>query len=51
MQSGDNQWIFYRSQGPRGNRTFMGQNTSSECVIARFKSPSGEVVPLLEIEG
>jgi hypothetical protein len=51
VQSGDDQWVYYRSQGPRGNRTFMGQNTSSECVVARFKAPSGEVDSLLEIEG
>lgn len=51
IQSGDDQWVYYRSQGPRGNRTFMGQNTSSECMIARFKSPSGEIDELLEIEG
>jgi hypothetical protein len=51
MQSGGDQWIYYRSQGPRANRTFMGQNTSSECVVAGFKAPSGEIVQLLEIEG
>jgi hypothetical protein len=51
MQSGGDQWVYYRSQGPRGNRTFMGQNTSSECVIAGFKAPSGETMPLLELEG
>lgn len=50
VQSGGDQWVYYRSQGPRGNRTFMGQNTSSECYIARFHSPSGEVEELLEIE-
>jgi hypothetical protein len=51
VQSANDQWIFYRSQGPRGNRTFMGQNTSSECYIARFTAPSGEVEELMEIEG
>ena len=51
VQSGADQWVFYRSQGPRGNRTFMGQNTSSECYIARFAAPSGEVEELMEIEG
>jgi hypothetical protein len=29
----------------------MGQNTSSECYIARFTAPSGEVEELMEIEG
>lgn len=51
VQSGQGQWVFYRSQGPRGNRTFMGQNTSSECYIARFAAPGGEVEELMEIEG
>lgn len=51
VQAGTDQWVFYRSQGPRGNRTFMGQNTSSECYIARFTAPSGEVEELMEIEG
>jgi hypothetical protein len=51
IQSGDDQWVYYRSQGPRGNRTFLGQNTSSECLLARFKAPCGEIESLLEIEG
>jgi hypothetical protein len=51
MQAGDDQWVYYRSQAARGNRTFLGQNTSSECLVARFKAPSGEIVQLLEIEG
>lgn len=50
-QMGDDQWVYYRSQGRAGNRTFLGQNTSSECVVARFKAPSGEIEELLEIEG
>jgi hypothetical protein len=51
IQAGEDQWLYYRSQGRRGNRTFLGQNTSSECFIGRFKAPSGEVRELLEIEG
>jgi hypothetical protein len=51
IQSGDDQWVYYRSQGRRSNRTFLGQNTSSECYIAKFKAPSGKVRDLLEIEG
>ena len=51
VQAGDDQWVYYRSQGPRGNRTFLGQNTASEFLLARFKSPSGEIKQLLEIEG
>jgi hypothetical protein len=51
IQAGTQQWVYYRSQAARGNRTFLGQNTSSECVVARFKAPSGDTRPLLEIEG
>jgi hypothetical protein len=51
IQSGKDQWVLYRSQGPRGNRSFIGQNTSNEFFIGRFNAPSGEVESLLEIEG
>jgi hypothetical protein len=51
VQAGTDQWIFYRSQGPRGNRTFMGQNSSSEFYVTRFTPPDGEVDELMEIEG
>ncbi|MBX3426976.1 MAG: hypothetical protein KF688_14965 [Pirellulales bacterium] len=50
-QSGKDQWLFYRSNGPRGNRTFMGQNTSSEFVAGRFCPESGLLDELVEIEG
>lgn len=50
VQCGKQQWVYYRSQGPVGNRTFLGQNTSSECVIARFLSETGELEELIEIE-
>ena len=50
-QCGKQQWLIYRSLGPKANRTVMGQNTSSECFVARFLAPSGEVEELLEVEG
>jgi hypothetical protein len=49
VQVGDRQWVIYRSLAPRGNRTFLGQNHSSEFVAARFQR-SGEVEVLVEIE-
>jgi hypothetical protein len=51
VQCGKKQWLFYRSQAPRGNRTVLGQNTSSEFLAARFLSPSGEVEQLIQVEG
>ena len=51
IQSGRRQWVYYRSQGRIGNRTFMGQNTSSESMIARFLPKTGGVEELVEIEG
>jgi hypothetical protein len=51
IQAGDDQWVYYRSQAARGNRTFLGQNCSSECLLARFKAPEGEIAQLLEVEG
>jgi hypothetical protein len=50
IQSGRDQWVYYRSQAASGNRTFIGQNTSHECVIARFLAPAGEIEELIEIE-
>jgi hypothetical protein len=50
IQCGRQQWLYYRSQAPCGNRTVLGQNTSNECLIARFLAPSGEIEHLLEIE-
>ena len=42
--------LLYRSQGPRGNRTFLGQNTSSEFVAGRFLANKGEIRELVEVE-
>lgn len=50
VQSGSDQWLFYRSLGPRGNRTVLGQNLISEFLCARFDE-GGDVEHLLEIEG
>jgi hypothetical protein len=51
VQCGKDQWLFYRSQAPRANRTVLGQNTSSEFFAARFVSKTGGVEDLVEIEG
>lgn len=49
IQVGKSQWLIYRSLGTRGNRTVLGQNFSSEFVVARFR-PDGTAEKLLEIE-
>jgi hypothetical protein len=49
VQSGDDQWLFYRSLGPVGNRTFLGQNTAGEFSAGRFFS-TGEYKEWIEID-
>jgi hypothetical protein len=49
VQIGARQWVIYRSLETTGNRTFLGQNLTSEFVVARF-DPDGEMDPLIEIE-
>jgi len=49
-QCGKQQWMIYRSLAAPANRTLLGQNISSECVVARFLAPSGEIDELLEVE-
>ncbi len=49
VQIGKEQWVMYRSLGPAGNRTFLGQNLTSEFLIARFDL-DGEIENLVEIE-
>jgi len=49
-QCGKQQWLFYRSLAEAANRTLLGQNVSSECLVARFLASSGEIDELLEIE-
>jgi len=48
-QSGKDQWLVYRSLGPSGNRTFMGQNISGEFCAGRFPK-SGEIDEWIEVE-
>ena len=49
VQIGGQQWIFYRSLGPRGNRTLLGHNLVTEFLAARFNR-DGVAEPLIEIE-
>ena len=49
VQVGKKQWLFYRSLTQRCNRTVLGQNLSSECLIADFRR-DGTHTPLVEIE-
>lgn len=46
---GTQQWLFYRSLAPRGNRTFLGENFSSDFTCLRFL-PKGEGEEILSIE-
>jgi hypothetical protein len=46
---GTQQWLIYRALGPRGNRTLLGHNLSSEMLVGRF-TRRGEVKPLVEVE-
>lgn len=48
-QSGDDQWLIYRSLGPAGNRTVLGQNFAGEFSAGRFLS-SGKFKQWIEIE-
>ena len=49
-QSGDDQWLVYRSLGPAGNRAVLGQNISSEFYAGRFREEDGLVTEWIEIE-
>ena len=48
-QCGADQWFFYRSLGPKGNRTLLSHNLVSEFLAARFET-DGTIEELLEIE-
>lgn len=48
-QSGDEQWLVYRSLGPAANRAVLGQNISSEFFAGRFKTEDGLVQKWIEI--
>ncbi len=47
---GRHQWVYYRSIGDKGNRTFFGENISSEFFVGKLDR-DGAVRALLEIEG
>ena len=49
VQAGSKQWMFYRALAGTGNRTLLGQNLTSEFIVARFNR-SGDTEPLVEIE-
>jgi hypothetical protein len=48
-QSGSDQWLFYRSLGPCGNRTVLGQNIAGEFTAGPFLD-SGKYKEWVEIE-
>ena len=41
VQCGREQWLIYRSLEAKANRTLLGHNLSSECLVARFLAPLG----------
>lgn len=49
VQSGAQNWIFYRSLAERASRTVLGQNYVGEFIAARFQR-DGQTVELIEIE-
>ncbi|MEX2174050.1 MAG: hypothetical protein WD872_06790 [Pirellulaceae bacterium] len=49
VQIGGRQWLVYRSLAPRGNRTVLGQNYSSEFVCCRFLT-SGRTESIIEVQ-
>ncbi len=49
VQSGDEQWLLYRSLDAPRNRTLLGCNVSCEFLLGRIKK-SGEVARTLEIQ-
>jgi len=48
-QAGRDQWLFYRSLAPAGNRTLLGQNIAGEFCAGRFRS-SSKLDEWIEIE-
>jgi hypothetical protein len=48
-QSGSDQWLFYRSLDPAGNRSVLGQNIAGEFSAGRFL-PTGKYKEWIEIE-
>jgi hypothetical protein len=51
VQVADEHWLFYRSLGPAGKRSFFGHQLLSELFFGRFNRQSGLVTPLLEVTG
>ncbi len=49
VQVGKKQWLIYRTFTPGANRTVLGQNLTSDCLIARFRR-DGSTETLVEIE-
>jgi len=49
FQLSKRQWFFYRALGSMGNRTFLGENVTSEFVFNRLHK-SGKVSSLFEVE-
>ena len=49
IQIGARQWCLYRSLDPPTNRSFFGQNLTSEFIFGRF-SRNGKLKEILEIE-
>jgi hypothetical protein len=50
VQCGRKQWLIYRSLSARASRSVLGQNVSSEFLVARFLR-DGTMEELIEIEG
>ncbi|MFI4874783.1 MAG: hypothetical protein ACIALR_05580 [Blastopirellula sp. JB062] len=49
FQLHDQNWLLYRSFTEKANRTLMGVNLTSECMVARFDGDEG-ITRMLEIE-
>lgn len=49
FQLDQSQWFYYRAVASGGNRTFLGENTSSEFVFNQFRE-DGTVTELLEVK-
>ena len=49
FQLNKRQWFFYRALASMSNRTFLGENVTSEFVFNRLHK-SGKVTSLLEVE-
>ena len=49
VQCGHSQWLIYRALAARANRTFLGQNVSTDYLLARFHRDR-EIESLVEIE-